>query len=482
MTAPAVDSPGATVSAPRTNVLIGAVAGLGMFLAMMDIAVNVALPSMAKDLDADLQSVQWVIVVFIATRAGLVMGAGSFADRFGLRPVYLGGAAAYLAAMFCIAFSSDLSTVVGFRVLQGVGTGCLYAVAPAIAANLFPSDRRGMGMGFIVGSQALGMLAGTLGAGLLVGWLGWEWVFLGRVPFLVIALFLAYKFLERDAPKRAPGPPFDIAGAVTLIAGLMCLVIGLRLGRSVGWASPPVLALLPLAPILLVAFWRVERSAAWPVLPRYLLRVRGFAVSSISVFLAHFGVFVIWFIFPFYIADSLDRGPVILGTMLATMAFLNSGFSGAGGWLTDRVGTLPVGLGGMLVMVAGLSYMSFLGADSSLGQVALRISIVGTGLGLFQASAFTLMMRSVPEERFATAGAALSLSQAFGSVLAVAVVGGLFVWRGDHHLSEAVGMANAEDIAFVKAFKDVFLLGAVVGLLGAVSLLFVGRASGRAVK
>lgn len=463
------------VSARRTNVLVGAVAGLGMFLAMMDIAVNVALPSMAEDLDADLQSVQWVIVVFIATRAGLVMGAGSFADRFGLRPVYLWGAAAYLAAMFCIAFSPDLSTVVGFRVLQGIGTGCLYAVAPAIAANLFPSHRRGLGMGFTVGSQALGMLAGTLGAGLLVGWLGWEWAFLGRVPFVVVALFLAYKFLERDALKRASGPPFDITGAVTLIAALMCLVIGLRLGRSVGWDSAPVLALLPLAPVLLVAFWRVERGASWPVLPLHLLRVRGFAVSSISMFLAHFGVFVIWFIFPFYITDSLDREPVILGGMLATMAFLNSGFSGAGGWLTDRIGTLPVGVGGMLVMAAGLSYMSFLGADSSLGQVAFRIAIVGTGLGLFQASAFTLMMRSVPEERFGTAGAALSLSQAFGSVLAVAVVGGLFAWRDDHHLNEAVGVVNAEGAAFIKAFKDVFLLGAVVGLLGAVSLLFSGR-------
>ena len=333
-------------------------------------------------------------------------------------------------------------------------------------------------MGFTAASQALGMLAGTLGAGLLVVWLGWEWVFLGRVPFLVVALFLAYKFLERDAPKRAPGPPFDMTGAVTLVAGLACFAIGLRLGRSIGWDSPPVLVLLPLAPILLLAFWRVERTAPWPVLPLQLLRVRGFTVSNISMFLAHFGVFVIWFIFPFYVADSLDRGPVILGTLLATMAFLNSGFSGAGGWLTDRIGSVPVGVGGMLVMAAGLFSMGFLEADSSLGQVALRIAIVGTGLGLFQASAYTMMMRSVPEERFGTAGAALSLSQAFGSVLAVAILGGLFAWRGDHHLNAAASLVNAEGIAFVKAYKDVFLIGSLVGLLGAVSVLF-GRPARR---
>ncbi len=459
------------------RVIVAVAAGLGMFLAMMDIAVNVALPSMAEDLDADLQTVQWVIVVFVATRAGLVMCAGSFGDYFGLRPVYLWGAGAYLVAMFCIAFSPDLSSVVGFRVLQGIGTGCLYAVSPAIAASVFPSDRRGLGMGFTAGSQALGMIAGSFGAGLLVAWSGWEWVFLGRVPFVALALVLAYMFMNRGNPNRATGLSFVIVGAVALVAGLICLVIGLRLGRSVGWDSVPVLALLPLASLLVVAFWRIERFAPWPVLPLHLLRVNGFIASTVSMFLVHFGVFGIWFIFPFYVVDSLGQGPVVLGALLATMAFLYSGFSGAGGWLNDRIGSTPVGVGGLMVMVAGLAYMAFLDAGSPVGQVAFRIAIVGGGLGLFQASAYALMMRSVPQERFGTAGAALSLAQAFGSVLAVVVLGGIFAWRGDHHMAEAVGLVNAEGIAFVNSFREVFLVGATVGLMGAAALLLGGQIS-----
>ena len=152
----------------QSNVLVGVAATLGMFLAALDTSVNVALPSMTADLDADLQRIQWVIVAFIATQAALVMGAGSFGDRFGLKPVYVFGATTYLAAMFCIAFSPNLETVVGFRVLQAVGTGCLFAVSPAIAASVFPVERRGLSMGFAVGSQALGMFAGTIGAGFLV--------------------------------------------------------------------------------------------------------------------------------------------------------------------------------------------------------------------------------------------------------------------------------------------------------------------------
>ena len=157
-----------------------------MFLASLDFSVNVALPEIAADLDADLQSVQWALVVFMGVRASLVLGAGSIADRFGLRRVFLWGGVAYLVSMFCIALSPDLASVVGFRVLHGIGTACMYAVGPAISANLFPPHRRGLSMGFTAGSLALGMVGGTIGAGLLVGagWLDfdWEWVFWEGCP------------------------------------------------------------------------------------------------------------------------------------------------------------------------------------------------------------------------------------------------------------------------------------------------------------
>ena len=274
--------------------------------------------------------------------------------------------------------------------------------------------------------------------------------------------------------SQAPGPPFDIAGAALLVGGLLCLIIGLRLGRSLGWSSPVVLVLLPLAPVFLGTFWRVERTARWPVLPGYLLRIRGFNVSSLSMFLANLGVFVIWFIFPFYVADSLGGGALALGLMLATLAFLNTVSSGVGGWFCDRFGSLPVGFGGLLVMGVGLLYMGFLDTESNLGEVAFRIGIVGAGLGLFQAAAYSLMLGSVPSERFGTAGAALSLSQSCGRVLAVAVIGGIFGWRSDHHLAGLAVGSEAEGVAFIKAFRDVFLVGSSLGLLAALVFLIGG--------
>ena len=460
------------------EVMVAGAAGLGMFLGALDIAVNVGLPSITEAFDTDLETVQWIIVSFVATRAGLVMGAGSFADRIGLREVYLFGAGVYLVSMVCIALSPNLAAVVGFRVLQALGTGCLFAVSPAIAVRLFPAHRRGLSMGFATASQALGMLAGTLGAGLLVQWTGWQAVFLGRIPFIVLALLLATMFMSRES-RPSPRASFDVAGAGLLMAALICLVVGLRLGSSQGWDHPAVLTLLPLAPLLLGIFWQAEGLAQWPVLPREFLKVRGIVFSGASIFLVHLGVFVIWFIFPFYVSDELGRGPFTLGALLAVMAALSATFSGMGGWLCDRAGILPVGLVGLIVLTGGLVYMGFLDCNSGLAQVGLRLGAVGAGLGLFQASAYTLMMSSVPDQRFGTAAASLSLAQAFGTVLSVAAIGAIFTLSEDYHLAglvtSGVTTTQATERAFVLAFQDVFRLGAALVALGACVFFFSPR-------
>lgn len=462
----------------RSGRVVAAVAGLGMFLGALDISVNVALPSIASGLDADLQSVQWVIVAFIATRAGLVMGAGSFADRFGLRRVYIFGALCYLISMVAISLSPNLESVVGFRVLQGFGTGSLFAVSPALAAQVFPKDRRGMAMGFATASQALGMLTGTLGAALLIQWQGWPAIFMGRVPFALLALLLAVRFMPMDRFSQDAAPPrpedssgsFDVAGAVTLMGALMCLVVGLRLGRSEGWTSPVVLTLLPLAPVLMLMFWRSERRAAWPVLPGELLRNKDFIISCASMALAHFGVFVVWFVFPFYVSYGLGKGPGPLGAMLATMALFYTGLSWLGGLLSDRLGAVPVGVTGLGVLAGGLLYISFSGQDSGLPRASLGMALVGSGLGLFQSAAYALMLGGVPSQRTGTASAAISLAQSGGTVLSVAILGGILALSQDYHLtgilSGGMPLPDAERQAFLLAFQDVFRLGAGVAAAG----------------
>ena len=445
---------------------MAAASALGLVLASLDFAVNVGLPAMRDAFGTDLAAVQWVIVVFIATRAGLALGAGAFADRFGLRMVYLFGTAMYLVSMVCMSLSSTLEWLVGFRVLQALGTGCLYSTAPAIAASVFPEHRRGLSMGFTSASLASGMVMSTLAAGPLVQIFDWPAVFWGRIPFTVLALGIGLFAIPGSiagASETGPRPRFDVAGAALVLSLLWCLMIGLRLGQAVGWTSAVVLSMLAAAPVVLVALVWVERRAESPVLPGALARLRGFQTATGAMFLGHFSQFVIWFIFPFYITDSLNRSPVVLGLLFAIMSTCNILSSPVGGWLCDRWGVRPVGALGLGMAATGLLVMSALDDGSAIWHPAGAIAIVGLGVGWFQSAAYALMLGTVPSDRFGTASGAMSLAQASGTVLCVAIVGAIFAALSDHY---GARLPAAE--AFLLAYRDVFRIGSVTAASGAV--------------
>ena len=454
MPAAAEPSIDASVRITWRAIALAAASALGLVLASLDFAVNVGLPAMRDAFGTDLAAVQWVIVVFIATRAGLALGAGAFADRFGLRMVYLFGTVTYLVSMVCMSLSPTLEPLVGFRVLQALGTGCLYSTAPAIAASVFPEHRRGLSMGFTSASLASGMVMSTLAAGPLVQLFDWPAVFWGRIPLAALALGIGLLAIPRSISSGSVARPrFDVAGAVLVLALLWCLMIGLRLGQAVGWASPVVLTMLAAAPVVLVSLVWVERRAASPVLPGALARLSGFQTATGAMFLGHFSQFVIWFIFPFYITDSLSRSPVTLGILFAIMSSCNITSSPVGGWLCDRWGVRPVGAVGL-----GLT----------------AIAIVGLGVGWFQSAAYALMLGSVPSERFGTASGAMSLAQASGTVLCVAIVGAIFAGLSDHYETT---LPVSE--AFLLAYRDVFRIGAITAALGVIWFGLRARQPGR---
>ena len=460
-------SPAASVRVTWRTIALASASALGMVLASLDFAVNVGLPAMRDAFGTDLAAVQWVIVVFIATRAGLALGAGAFADRFGLRMVYLFGTVTYLASMVCMSLSPTLEYLVGFRVLQALGTGCLYSTAPAIAASVFPEHRRGLSMGFTSASLASGMVMSTLAAGPLVQLFDWPAVFWGRIPLAALALGIGLLAIPSAAglPAASPAarPRFDVAGAALTLSLLLCLMIGLRLGQAIGWASPIVVALLTAAPVVLTALVWVERRAESPVLPGALARLSEFQTATGAMFLGHFSQFVIWFIFPFYVTDSLGRSPVTLGVLFAIMSTCNILSSPVGGWLCDRWGVRPVGAIGLGLTATGLLVMSALDGGSAIWHPAGAIAIVGLGVGWFQSAAYALMLGSVPSERFGTASGAMSLAQASGTVLCVAIVGAIFAGLSGHY---ETSLPAGE--AFLLAYRDVFRIGAVTAALGAI--------------
>ena len=450
-----------------------------MFLVGLDIAVNVAFPTITTHFQTDVQTIQWIIVSFVATRAGLAVAAGSFGDLYDFRRVFLVGVLLYTVAVTAISFSPSLASVFGLRVLQGIGAGSLYAVAPAIAARAFATGQRGRAMGVVTAGYALGTMAGTLGAGFLVGIFGWEAAFLGRVPFGIIAIVLGWAILKNEPAGTEPRS-FDIAGAASLVASIVAFVLALHLGGRTGWTSPLVVGALAASPVFLGAFVYFEFNARRPVMDLHLLRVRNFLAACLSMFFVHLGGFVIWFIFPFYVAEGLGRGPLSLGILMAIMAAAMSLAAPIAGLLSERAQPKYVALAGALMVALGLLWMGTLDVSSSLKAVGLGMAIAGSGLGLHQAAAYAMALKALPPARFGTGSGGLSLSQAMGSVVSVAVGGLLFTLRTDHHTSvltaQGLPAAGVRLEALVLAFREIFRLGAVLAAVGLAVLMVTAGA------
>ena len=460
--------------------LVALCAGSGLALGAMDTGVNVALPAITSDFGTDMQTIQWIIVSHVAARAGLSVAAGSSGDLFGLKRVFLVGAALNTVALLAVGLTPDLYAIFGLRVLQGIGTGILLAASPAVAAQAFEPHKRGGVMGIAFSSQALGLLAATLGAAVLVDALGWRWIFLARVPISAGVFLLGMLLLQRD-DKHPEGRSLDVLGALALSGSLVTLVIGLHVGGRSGWAEPLPVAMLVLAPALLVFLWHVERTASWPAMDMALLKIRAFVGPCLGVMLGWTGVFVIWFIFPFYISDILGRGAGSLGLMLGTLAAAMSAAALIGGWVADRIAPRHVAATGLMVLAVGLAWMAFLGKDAQIWMVAVRIMVTGFGLGLTMATVYTLTLDGVPGARAATASGALGVAESMGRVISVAVFGSLFAIRMGHHELGLGLLIEGEEVnpeAFVAAFREVFLMAAglaAAGMVALVGMLTLGR-------
>ena len=460
--------------------LVALCAGSGLALGAMDTGVNVALPAITEDFGTDMQTIQWIIVSHVAARAGLSVSAGSSGDLFGLKRVFLVGAALNTIALLAVGLTPDLYAIFGLRVLQGIGTGILLAASPAVAAQVYPPHQRGGVMGIAFSSQALGLLAATLGAAVLVEFLGWRWIFLARVPISAGVFLLGWVLLQRD--NRLPqGKSLDVMGALALSGSLVALVIGLHVGGREGWGNLLPITMLVLAPALLVLLWHVERTASWPAMDMALLKIRAFVAPCAAVMLGWTGVFVIWFIFPFYITDILDRGAPTLGVMLGTLAAGMSTAALMGGWAADRVQPRHVATTGLGVLAVGLASMAFLNQHSEIWVVAVRILVTGFGLGLTMATIYALTLDGVPGARAATASGALGVAESMGRVISVAVFGSLFAIRMGHHelgLGILPGVDELDPEAFVAASREVFLIAAGLAAAGMVVLagmLTIGR-------
>lgn len=444
-------------SSPSSAWVALAAAASGVFLTSLDITVNVALPEIADSFGAEASAVQWIIILYVGASAAMQLALGAAADAAGLKRMYVFGLAAYTAAVVAIGLSNDLGVVFGLRTLQAVGNGLLMALSPALVTRAFPAEFRGRALGATAALGTMGMVAGSLGGGALVDAFGWRSIFLARAPICAAAIFFSVAFLRAPSDSGARRSAPDMRGAAAQFVGVGSLILALSLGGRIGWADWRVAALGAASAAGLWAFFAVERRSERPFLR--LSDTGGALPIALAVTaLAYLGMFVNWFILPFFVVDGMGASASAWGGLLLLMTLATALAAPLGGWLSDRWRPARSMSGALAIGCAALIWMSGLEPDSAIWEVAVGLLASGAATGLFQSASANLIMGTMPRDRLGAGGGAMGLARGLGTALSVAIMGAAFAALESARAAQSSG----GDAAFASAFQDTYRIAALI--------------------
>jgi len=406
--------------------------------------VAVALPALGADLAAGATALTLVETLFLATAVAFMLPAGRLGDAADKVMVFKAGMVAFAATSILAGLVDSIALLLALRVLQGAASAAVSASGPAIVADAVPPEHRGGAYGVLIGAIYAGLTLGPVCAGFLVECWGWRAVFIAGGAVVLLLLMPAH-FLLRASWRRPAPRAVHLPGTALLNAAMLALVGGaatLREGAA-GWAA----AALGVA--LLAVFVATQRRAEAPLVNFGLLmknRVLAFALLVQS--LLYCNAFGAVFLLAIYMQAVLGRGADVAGEVLAVGTLLMAAIAPFAGRLADRVRPGRLATFGVAVALGAGVWAAFLGAGSSLVEVALVLAIQGAGFAFFSSPNMAMAMNSVPRERSGLAAALSATARSFGMVLGMLIVGAFVSVNLGH---DPVGADPARFIATMQA-------------------------------
>jgi EmrB/QacA subfamily drug resistance transporter len=400
------------------------------FMLLLDITVvNTALPSIAKDLHATFNDLQWVIDAYTLALAAIVLTAGSLADRLGRRAVFSAGLAIFALASLAAGLAPDATALNIARAVEGVGGAAMFAVSLALVAQEFPAGReRGTAMGIYGATIGISVAIGPLLGGAITDALGWRWVFFINVPVGVAALAVSY--LKVRESRNPNATRIDWLGLVTLSGALFLLVLALLRGNDDGWASGQIVSELVTSAVLLAAFLGIERRVTEPMLPLGLFRRRAFTGVQLAALGVSASLFALFLYLTLYLQDYLRYSPLQAGLRYLPITLASFVAAPVAGLLLGRVRArvlMAIGLAGTGV---GLVLMSGLGPSSNWTTLLPGFAIAGLAVGILNPVIADVALSVVPKERSGMAAGVNDTFRQVGVAVGTAAWGAIFLARG----------------------------------------------------
>jgi EmrB/QacA subfamily drug resistance transporter len=452
------------------------------FVVVLDASiVNVALPSIGRSLHFSQDSLSWVVNAYVLTFGGFLLLGGRLADLLGRRRVFIAGLIVFAIASLVGGLAQSEAWLIAARAVQGLGAAILSPAALSIVTNTFREGaerNRALGVwGAVAGS---GGAAGVLLGGILTDSLGWEWVLFVNFPIGILAAFLAPRLIDES---RATGErrAFDVAGAVTVTAGLSLLVYTLVDAQNAGWGSLQTVGLLGVSVALLAAFTAIELRSASPLVPFRIFKSRTLTGANVSGLLVGASLFSMFFFISLYMQQVLGYGPLKAGVSYLPLAVTIIISAGIASQLVTRLGFKPVLLSGFVFIAAGLIWFGQVSWNGGFAADILGPSLLAAvGLGLSFVSVTIAAVGGVAEREAGLASGLINTSQQIGGALGLAVLATIANSRTADLMATAHG-PNALKQALTDGFQSAFLTGAGFALLGFVlALVLIRRKDSRA--
>ena len=466
-----------------------------LFMIMLDnTVVNVALPSIQRDLHASLASLEWTVNAYTLTFAVLLVTGGRLGDIFGRRRMFLFGVVVFGLSSLLIGFSPNDTWLVAFRAVQGVGAAFMMPATLAIITQAFPPEQRGTAIGTWAGVSALALAIGPVIGGFLTEDVSWRAIFFINPPIAVVAVAVTL-FAARESRDETVDRTVDFAGIASLTVGLTALVLALVESNSWGWGSARILSLLVLAVIGLTAFVLIEKRVRFPMVDFAFFRSRTSRGANIVAFLISFAMFAQFFFLTLYLQNVLHYSPLETGVRFLPSTLMIVVVAPLAGRLADRVGSRPLMTIGLVIVAISMFIESRLTVHSGYGLLLPGFVLMGLGMALVMSPMSTAAMNAVDRTKAGAASGVLAMSRMVGSTFGVAVMGALVTTIGRSKINSslpqvpsavrekivsALGsgatigghappriVAAAND-AFVTALGTGLLVGSLVTLIGAV--------------
>ncbi len=416
---------------------------LGSSMAFLDATVvNIALPTIGRDLDADLTSLQWTINAYTLTLAAFLLLGGSLGDHFGRRRVFCIGAIWFAAASLLCGIAPNVELLIAARALQGVGAALL---TPGSLAIIEASFRRGDRAAAVGAWSGLGGIAGALGpfvGGYLIGAVSWRLIFLINLPLAVAIVWVARRHVPETRDPSVRGMPLDIRGAAVTVLGLAATTYGLTAGVESGWASADVLAMLAAGVVAFVAFVLLERGRRGALIPLELFESRQFSAANLVTFVVYAALSGALFLLPIQLQQTAGYSPLAAGAALVPLTVVMLLLSARAGRLAQRIGPrLPMSLG-PIVAGLGLALLGLVDQSSPYASIVLPgVLVFGLGLALTVAPLTSTVLHAGGEEHAGASAAINNTVARVAGLIAVAIIPAL----AGISVSDQVGAASFDD-------------------------------------